>query len=208
MSNNIAPPAALGLPQPTLTTERLVLRPLALSDAPTVVELAGDKEVAATTRLIPHPYPPGLAETWIAALGPRYERGEGVSFAIVLKEGALIGSIGIILNLADHHAEMGYWIGKPYWNQGYCTEAAAAMLVYAFETLQLERVFANYFADNPASGRVMSKLGMTHEGTFRHHRCKWGEFHDLVVCGMLRGEHQSLTKARAKKRTRQKPAAS
>lgn len=195
-------PPALRLPQPILTTERLILRPFARSDAKTVQELAGDREVADTTRLIPHPYPDGLAESWIASLAPRYERGEGVSFGITLKEGPLIGSIGIILNLVDQHAELGYWIGKPYWNQGYCTEAGATLLNYAFETLQMERVFANCFARNPASGRVLSKLGMTQEGTLRHHRCKWGQYEDLIVCGILRSEHQSLTKARARKRTK------
>jgi RimJ/RimL family protein N-acetyltransferase len=102
--------------QPTLKTERLILRPFDPADAPLVQILAGDKDVASTTRLIPHPYPDGLAESWIASLQGAYERGEGVSFAITLKEGALIGSIGLILSLADHHGEMGYWIGTPYWN--------------------------------------------------------------------------------------------
>lgn len=188
--------------QPTLKTERLVLRPLVLADAPLIQILAGDKDVASTTRLLPHPYPDGLAEKWIASLPARYQRGDGVSFAITLREGALIGSIGLILSLADHHAEMGYWIGKPYWNSGYCTEAAAAVLQFAFDTLDLERVFAKYMGKNPASGRVMAKLGMTQEGILRHHRCKWGQFEDLVVCGILRSEWQTLTKARAKRKTK------
>ncbi|MBC7854912.1 MAG: GNAT family N-acetyltransferase [Pirellulaceae bacterium] len=200
--NDIALPLALRQSQPTLTTERLLLRALALADAPTIQQLAGDREVADTTRLIPHPYPDGLAETWIASLQPRYEKGEGVSFGIALKDGPLIGSIGLLLNLVDHHGELGYWIGKAWWNQGICTEAAAAVLGYAFETLELERVFANYFARNPASGRVISKLGMKQEGILRRHRCKWGQYEDLIVCGILRGEHQSLNKARARKRSK------
>lgn len=188
--------------QPTLKTERLVLRPFALADAPLIQILAGDKDVASTTRLLPHPYPDGLAEKWIASLPARYQQGDGVSFAIALREGALIGSIGLLLSLADHHAEIGYWIGKPYWNSGYCTEAAAAVLQFAFDTLDLERVFAKYMGKNPASGRVMAKLGMTQEGILRHHRCKWGQFEDLVVCGILRNEWQTLTKARAKRKTK------
>src|SRR5262245_14221185 len=115
-------------PQTSLTTERLLLRPFELVDAKIVQQLAGDREVADTTRLIPHPYPDGLAESWICTLQPRYEKGEGVSFAITLKDGSLIGSIGILLNLVDHHGELGYWIGKGWWNQGFCTEAAAAVL--------------------------------------------------------------------------------
>lgn len=188
--------------QPTVKTERLILRPFTLADAPLVQILAGDKDVASTTRLIPHPYPDGLAVSWISTLPAKYQQGEGVSFAITLKEGALIGSIGLILSLPDHHGELGYWIGKPYWNSGYCTEAAAAVLQFAFDTLDLERVFAKYMSRNPASGRVMAKLGMTQEGILRHHRCKWGQFEDLVICGILRSEWQTLTKARAKRKTR------
>lgn len=195
-------PTALSQPQPNLTTERLLLRPLALADAAIIQQLAGDREVADTTRLIPHPYPDGLAETWISSLQPRYEKGEGVSFGITLKDGPLIGSIGLLLNLQDNHGELGYWIGKAWWNQGICTEAAVAMLGYAFETLELERVFANYFARNPASGRVMAKLGMKQEGILRHHRRKWGQYEDLLVCGILRSEHQGLNKARARKRSK------
>jgi RimJ/RimL family protein N-acetyltransferase len=196
-----APDGQIVLPksQPILKTERLALRPFSPDDAPLVQILAGDKDVASTTRLIPHPYPDGLAEQWIASLRPAYDRGQGVNFAITLKEGALIGSIGLILELSDHHAEMGYWIGKPYWNCGYCTEAAAAVLQFAFDSLDLERVYAKYLSRNPASGRVMAKLGMTQEGVLRHHRCKWGQFEDLVVCGILKSEWQTLTKARAKR---------
>ena len=192
----------LPMPQPTLSTERLLLRPFVLADATIVQQLAGDREVADTTRLIPHPYPDGLAESWISSLNPRYEKGEGVSFGITLKDGTLIGSIGLLLNLVDHHGELGYWLGKAWWNQGICTEAAAAVLGYAFETLELERVFANYFARNPASGRVMAKLGMKQEGILRRHRCKWGQYEDLIVCGILRSEHQGLSKARARKRSK------
>ena len=175
--------------QPILTTSRLILRPLVLSDAPTIQRLAGEREVAATTRLIPHPYPDGLAETWIAGLGDRYAKGENASFAITLKEGPLIGSIGLLLNAADNHAEAGYWVGKPFWNHGYCTEAARAVVKFGFETLGLTRIFANYLAINPASGRVMEKLGMKQEGILRQHRLKWGEHIDLVVCGLLRNEY-------------------
>src|SRR3954469_17254359 len=123
--------AALSQPQPSLATERLLLRPLTVADAKTIQQLAGDREVADTTRLIPHPYPDGLAETWISSLQPKYENGDGVSFAIAQKDGPLIGSIGILLNLTDNHGEIGYWIGKAWWNQGFCTEAAAAVLGYA-----------------------------------------------------------------------------
>lgn len=174
--------------QPTLRSRRLRLRPFDPSDARVVQLLAGDKEVAHNTRLIPHPYPDGLAEAWIGSLPSIYEAGRGVSFAITLPAGDLIGSIGLAINSIDNHAEMGYWVGRPYWNKGYCTEAAQSVLKYAFDKLKLQRVFANYLARNPASGRVLSKLGMSQEGCFRAHRLKQGQYEDLIVCGVLKKE--------------------
>lgn len=179
--------------QPILSTSRLVLRPFTLSDAPAVQRLAGEREVAATTRLIPHPYPDGLAETWISGLSERFSKGENASFAIALADGPLIGSIGLLLSAADNHGEMGYWVGKPYWNLGYCTEAARAMIEYGFGELKLSRIYANYLAINPASGRVLQKLGMQPEGLLRKHRLKGGEYIDLVVCGLLREEYSRGT---------------
>src|SRR5579863_2647719 len=147
--------------RPTLETERLVLRPFDLSDAPRVQLLAGDRAVAATTKNIPYPYEDGMAEEWIGTHQERFEKGQLVNFAIVLKHGGeLIGAIGLGLNLTQENAELGYWIGKPYWSCGYCTEAGHAVLGYAFDTLCVHRVHAHHLSHNPASGRVMQKLGM------------------------------------------------
>ncbi len=183
--------------QPTLTTERLVLRPLGASDAPTVQRLAGEKDVASTTRLIPHPYPPGMAEHWIGTLPELYQRAEMINWGIAIDGGLLLGTIRLTLNPVDNHAEMGYWVGKPYWNNGYCTEAARAVVAYGFEKLDLERIYANYMARNPASGRVLAKLGMIEEGHLRRHRRKFGRYEDLIVCGMLRSEWQERKRAGA-----------
>jgi len=109
---------------PTISTDRLILRPFSLSDAARVRELAGEREVAEMTANIPHPYEEGMAEEWISNHADSLKNGMGVTLAIVLQpEGSLIGAIGLTLNKAHHFAELGYWIGKPYWNQGYCTEA-------------------------------------------------------------------------------------
>ncbi|MGD1019509.1 MAG: GNAT family N-acetyltransferase [Verrucomicrobiia bacterium] len=175
--------------RPTLETGRLVLRPFELSDAPRVQLLAGDRAVAATTKNIPHPYEDGMAEQWIGAHQERFERGRGVVFAITRKDGGeLIGAIGLTLNLAQESAELGYWIGKAYWGRGYCTEAGDAVLRYAFGELRLHRVHAHHFANNPASGRVMQKLGMRHEGRLRQQIKKWDEFFDVDAYGILRSD--------------------
>ena len=79
----------------------------------------------------------------------------------------------------------------PYWNRGYATEAARAMLTFGFEVLELNRIFAEYYARNPASGRVMQKIGMTHEGMLRQHMFKDDRFEDSVVYGILRSEWEA-----------------
>lgn len=178
------------MPIPTLKTARLILRPFVQGDALRVQQLAGAREVAATTSTIPHPYPDGAAEQWIAKHGENFERGKAVNLAMTLAEtGELVGAISL-MNLSDdhHRAELGYWIGVPYWNKGYCTEATAAVVAYGFQERQLNRVMARYFARNVASGRVLAKVGMVREGCLRQHVCKWGKFEDLVVCGLLRSE--------------------
>jgi RimJ/RimL family protein N-acetyltransferase len=183
--------------QPVLRTSRLILRPLLLDDASTVERLAGEKDIAATTRLIPHPYPPGAAEHWIGTLPELYQRAEMINWGIALDGGLLLGTIRLTLNPVDNHAEMGYWVGKPFWNNGYCTEAARAVVAYGFDKLDLERIYANYMARNPASGRVLAKLGMVQEGHLRRHRRKFGRYEDLIVCGILRSEWQALKRGAA-----------
>src|SRR5580693_3797445 len=126
--------------RPTLETERLVLRPFELSDAPRVQLLAGDRDVAKTTMAIPHPYEAGMAETWIATQPELFDKGKGVAFAVTrMESGELIGCISLVLKLDQQDAELGYWIGKPYWNHGYCSEAARAILHFAFTELRLNR---------------------------------------------------------------------
>jgi RimJ/RimL family protein N-acetyltransferase len=164
-----------------LTTERLVLRPLTIDDAADVQRYASAYEIAANTLSIPHPYPVGGAEEWI-------RNHEGETFAIALREGDFIGTIGLRIKPDDNRAELGYWIGVPYWGHGYAAEAARAMLAHGFDTLHLNRIFASHFSRNPASGRVLEKIGMKYEGTRRQHHRKWDEYLDAVMYAMLRNE--------------------
>jgi ribosomal-protein-alanine N-acetyltransferase len=179
--------------QPTLETERLILRPFDLSDGSRVQMLAGDEAIASTTLNIPHPYEDGMAEEWIRTHPEGYEKGEFINFAIVLKAGQeLIGAIGLTLRQKHVHAEIGYWIGKPYWNQGYCTEAAREVIRYGFETLNLHRIHAMHLSRNPASGKVMSKSRMSHEGTRHEHIFKWDVFENVELYGLLRSEYEQV----------------
>lgn len=171
---------------PTLHSERLILRPFTLDDAAEVQRLAGDKDIASTTCAIPHPYEDGMAEEWISSHAEVFENGKGINFAIALKDtdvaskSELIGSISIEIDNIDKIGELGYWIGKPYWSCGYCTEAAKVILIYAFDVLKLKSIHAFYLKRNAASGRVLQKIGMYFEECFPKAVEKWGVLEDLV----------------------------
>ncbi|MBI4671465.1 MAG: GNAT family N-acetyltransferase [Chloroflexi bacterium] len=175
--------------RPTLTTARFILRPFVLADAARVQQLAGVREVGEMTGHIPYPYPDGAAEEWIAAQEMEWQHGEAVTFAITQCDTReLIGAIGLTIYRENRRAELGYWLGVPYWNQGYMTEAARAVIRFGFENLNLNRVYASHFVRNPASGRVMQKCGMRYEGTLRQHFVRWGQAEDLVYYGILKSE--------------------
>ncbi|OFW54113.1 MAG: GNAT family N-acetyltransferase [Actinobacteria bacterium RBG_13_35_12] len=172
-----------------LKTDRLLLRPFELSDAPRVKELAGDKAIADTTLNIPYPYKDGMAEQWISTHQPKFESGELANYAIILKSTKeLVGAIGLNIEKRFNRAELGYWIGKEYWNQDYCTEASKAMLEYGFRNLGLNKIIATHITRNPASGEVMKKIGMKKEGFFREHVIKWKKYEDIVSYGILKKE--------------------
>lgn len=179
--------------QPELPTARLLLRPFLPTDAPDVSVLAGHEEVARNTLNIPHPYKREHAEDWIASHRGQYDRREAVTYAVTRADhGALVGAIGLILDPENQLAELGYWIGRDHWGQGFATEAARAVLRWAFDALGLHRVHASHFPNNPASGRVLEKLGMRHEGRFRQHVNKWGQYLDLELYGVLEEEFHAV----------------
>jgi RimJ/RimL family protein N-acetyltransferase len=174
---------------PTLVTDRLTLRPFELCDAPCVQTLAGHPEVYRTTTNVPHPYLDGMAEQWISGHHDAFRQGIDATFAICRKsDGALVGAIELGGITPGHQAELGYWIGKPYWRNGYCTEASRAVFDFGFTTLGLARIHSCYLSRNPASGRVMQKLGMSHEGCRRAHVRKWDKLEDLELYGILVGD--------------------
>ncbi len=174
--------------QPILTTNRLLLRPFSANDAPDVHRLVGEREIASTTLNIPHPYEQGMAETWIAKHEPAWEHGELATFAITEPSEGLVGAIGLVVELAHQRAEVGYWIGLPFWGRGYATEALSALIAFGFTQLSLNRIHAAHFVRNAASGRVMVKAGMRYEGCLRQHVLKWGQFEDLAKYAILRFE--------------------
>jgi [ribosomal protein S5]-alanine N-acetyltransferase len=172
---------------PTRETKRLKLRPYSESDVAELLPLIGTREVAATTLRIAHPYTEQDARAFLALA----QEPDKIWLAITLrKDGHQIGGIGLRHDSQHQHAELGYWLGVPYWGQGYATEAAREMLRYGFEDLHLHRIFASHFKHNPASGHILKKVGMRHEGCQREHLLKWDQFVDSELYGILRHEWQ------------------
>ncbi|MBZ5661108.1 MAG: GNAT family N-acetyltransferase [Acidobacteriia bacterium] len=172
-----------------LKTARLLLRSLEQADIPAIARLAGAREIASMTANIPHPYAEQDARNFLARASEEFRSGLSVSFAIcVSATRELCGGVGLNITPAHQRAELGYWIGVPFWGNGYATEAARAAVAFGFQTLALHRIYAFHFAGNAASGRVLEKIGMRHEGRSREHVKKWDRFVDLENYGLLESE--------------------
>lgn len=176
---------------PAIETTRLVLRPFTEADIPELLPLIGQKEIAATTLRIAHPYTEAHAKEFLA----KTREDENIWLAISLREDdRLLGSVGLRLELGHHHAELGYWVGVPYWGKGYASESGRAMVDYGFRALILHRIAAMCMAHNLASGKILLRLGMRHEGCLREHQLKWGQYVDVDCYGILRAEWESRNK--------------
>jgi [ribosomal protein S5]-alanine N-acetyltransferase len=175
----------------TLQTARLTLRPLLPEDAGPLISLAGDRAIADTTISVPHPFTSEHARAWIS----QYGRAEPASlhryFAVILRsEQALIGVVALRDIDREHsQAELSFWIGRPYWGRALATEAAAAVLAFAFGDLQLNRVTAYHMVRNAASRRVLTRLGFQGEGLLRQRVRKWGVFEDVLAYALLRTDY-------------------
>lgn len=140
-----------------IATERLNLRPLETRDRARLIALANNWKVSKNLSTMPFPYTEQAADEWLAKQAEIWAGGKTVALAITIGD-ELIGGIGVgVRDSADW--ELGYWLGEPYWNRGYASEAASALRDYAFSNLKLGRIVAGHFADNHASGRVLTKLG-------------------------------------------------
>ncbi|WEG19067.1 GNAT family protein [Alkalihalophilus pseudofirmus] len=173
-----------------IETSRLRLLPVALEHADRIEELASDYELAKTTSNVPHPYPKGGAKDFIKMVGEKEKKGEIILLSVIEKSSTqLIGLINININLTHNRGELGYWIGVPYWGKGYGTEAAKALLTYGFEETGLNRIYAAAYTVNPASWKVMEKIGLEREGVLKQHLARAGTYYDVVYYGMTRDEY-------------------
>ncbi len=172
---------------PTLETERLILRPMRMSDARDLFAYAQDPEVSRHVLWDTH-RSLGESRQFLRGALRQYRRGQPSSFAITLKDsGRMIGTIGFMwVNLDHQSAEVGYSLSRDYWNRGIMTEALRQVVAFGFERLRLNRIEAQHEVDNPASGRVMAHVGMQYEGTLRKRIKNKGRYVDVALYAILR----------------------
>jgi RimJ/RimL family protein N-acetyltransferase len=132
------------------------------------VPLANDYDVAKNLSMLPHPYTAQDGEAFVAMADEKRAAGTDFNFAVTRRaDGAFMGGIG--LHLKDGRFEFGYWLGKPFWNNGYATEAARRVVAFAFDDLKAQIVWAGWFHDNPRSGNVLAKVGCVPSGFERRY---------------------------------------
>jgi RimJ/RimL family protein N-acetyltransferase len=136
-----------------LETERLVLRRPTLADVKAIVRAINDRRIAQNTARIPHPYAASDAEDFVNFVG---NQPQDTNF-LITRDGEVIGGVGI--DLGSGAPEIGYWLGVPFWGEGYATEAARAVIDYTFEEFGSAELRAGARVVNPASRRVLEKCG-------------------------------------------------
>lgn len=169
---------------PVLNTARLKLRPFRLGDATAFVALAGNPAVSRMTSDIPYPLHIWQCRRWL-----RQARGE-VRFAVEY-DNELAGGVGYFCH-RTRVGELGFWLGEQYWGQGFATEAARAVVTYGFTTGHLDALTSANFIDNPASARILTKLGFSVNGHMRTQSVARGQDVDCVVWSLERAAAQSL----------------
>lgn len=177
----------------TITTDRLLMRLFKTSDAPEVTRLCNNYNIYKNTLYLPYPYTKEDALSWIENHLDNFNNHRSYEFAITDKmTGKLYGAIALTNNSTFNHGEIAYWIGEDYWGNGYATEAGKAIIDFAFIEKQFHKVFARHFNSNPASGKVLQKLGMTLEGVLKEHVMKDNKYEDLVYYGILNSDRRKI----------------
>jgi len=168
-----------------IETERLVLRQLTLEDAPAFSRYANDFDISRMTGSIPHPFPLLSAEFKIMYMLSQKRRALAFPYAVTIDGGDMIGIADLFRRSPHATLEIGYWMGKPFWGTGYMTETCQALMDEARNTLGVKALVAGVFADNPASIRVLEKLGFKLTGKsepyFSNARLKKAESLDLRI---------------------------
>ncbi len=146
-----------------IETARLVMRAPTKRDLDGIVKLANNPKIAEMTATVPHPYTRKDAEAWL----DKVDSGQGRSLVLFAKgeKRVLVGVAGFGHRGEEHNPEIGYWIGEPFWKQGFATEAARALIDHAFSETEIDALSASCRINNEASRRVIEKCGFQWTGT-------------------------------------------
>lgn len=181
---------------PQITTNRLTLRKVQADDIPFLIKYANNKAISGNILNVPHPYGEEDAIFWINFVLQGFKNKERFVFAIISRENnEFVGAIGLHLGGKHDTAEMGYWIGEPFWSQGIMTEAVKAVLKFGFEELGLNKIYATHFTDNMASGKVMVNNGMVKEGELKDHYKVDDIYKSVIQYRLLKQEYEEMKTA-------------
>ena len=174
-----------------LKTDRLTLQPFQKVDASRIKDLANNKELA-TILGLPHPYELEHAEEWISIQPEQIQEGLEYPLTIVTKnENQIIGTITLRIDKNNNKGELGYWIGRDFWGNGFATEAVNRMIEFGFNHLDLNKVWASAISRNKASTIVLEKAGLQKEGRLKQNRLLQNKYEDVDVYGLLKNEYKS-----------------
>lgn len=175
------------MPSTSSLKQKVTLEPVGPQHAAVIQRLASAPEITANT-LLPEPYPPDGAELWISYVEPRHASGREYAFAVIGDAEEVVGVCGLVPSSDSSEAEMGYWIGVPFWGRGYASEACRLLLRLAFRGLIGERVMALPLAANTASRRVLERLNFRYTGTVPSPYAKWPSSVDMARYEITRVE--------------------
>lgn len=166
---------------------KFTLRKWQESDAPSVLKYADNKKISDNLRdVFPHPYTLADAEFYVKDCAQNSEEAQ-LCRAIVI-DGEAVGSVGIFVqnDVKRKSAELGYWLGEPFWGKGIMSAAVSQICAEAFETFDIVRIYAEPFAHNAASRKVLQKSGFTLEGVMKNSVYKNGEIFDSCMYALLK----------------------
>lgn len=175
---------------PLIETNRIRLRKPNAGDIPRITKYANHPRISEMTLSIPYPYREKDAISWVHMANKGFEDRSKYLFAICkLADDAFIGAAGLEVNPRFNRAELGFWIGVPFWGNGYATEAVGAILEFGFNEINLNKIYAIHLVKNPASGRVMTKNGMVKEGTLADHIKKGDRYCTVLQYRLTKSEY-------------------
>lgn len=180
---------------PSLYSVRLHLRAMNAGDVNNIQYHVNTEAVCNNLSYTPHPYTMAMAENWMKNINNGMAFGNCCYWSVCNRgTGEFIGSMGLSLFREQEGAEMHYWLGEAFWNQGYCTEAAKRTIIYVFGDLKLHRLQITHRENNIGSRRVIEKCGFVYEGNMRDYLKRFGKFENVLSYSMLSHEFFELKK--------------